>query len=384
MTQIPTAYAAGYAKVRGVDQLAADNYIKHTTIGDPVLDPIMEELSSLPPADLHRFTRAGIEQREELREAPQVMRDFFRTLDDVPPWLDFDDFRPGIRAFYANVDLMLVAFVTGVLVEGFSTLIAKSFNITGRVATTKRRLQQNNRHMMDIFFPGGLRRDGDGWKLSTRIRFIHARIRTLLANSDDWNHEAWGTPVSAAHLGFAISVFSRRLLDYSLAVGAKLNGEERESILSIWRYTGYLMGIPETILYTDGEDAEARYKTGYLCEPPADEDSIAVANMLIQAIPAVAGITDPVERERLVGLAYRLSRALIGNRLANQFQFPKTPTMGTLLMYRMKQRLQRTLKKDQIIRSGNFVQLLQISVYDDEGLTYKMPDHVYTSHSSHW
>ena len=156
MTQIPTAYAAGYAKVRGVDQLAADNYIKHTTIGDPVLDPIMEELSSLPPADLHRFTRAGIEQREELREAPQVMRDFFRTLDDVPPWLDFDDFRPGIRAFYANVDLMLVAFVTGVLVEGFSTLIAKSSNITGRVATTKRRLQQNNRHMMDIFFPGGL------------------------------------------------------------------------------------------------------------------------------------------------------------------------------------------------------------------------------------
>lgn len=99
MTQIPTAYAAGYAKVRGVDQLATDNYIKHTTIGDPVLDPIMEELSSLPPADLHRFTRAGIEQREELREAPQVMRDFFRTLDDVPPWLDFDDFRPGIRAF---------------------------------------------------------------------------------------------------------------------------------------------------------------------------------------------------------------------------------------------------------------------------------------------
>ena len=57
----------------------------------------------------------------------------------------------GDAPFHANVDLMLVAFVTGVLVEGFSTLIAKSFNITGRVASTKRRLQQNNRHMMDIF-----------------------------------------------------------------------------------------------------------------------------------------------------------------------------------------------------------------------------------------
>ena len=216
MTQSPSAYTEGCAKARRYDQAAADNYIKHTTIGDPELDPIMEELSSLQPADLHRFIKAGIEQQDEvLRKAPQVLRDFFETREEPPPWLDYDAFRPGIRAFHANVDLMLVAFVTGVLVEGFSTLIAKSFVITGRVSSTKRRLQQNNRHMMDIFFPGGLYRENDGWKLSTRIRFIHARIRCLLAKSEDWNHEAWGTPVSAAHLGFAISVFSNRLTSVS-------------------------------------------------------------------------------------------------------------------------------------------------------------------------
>ncbi len=27
-----------------------------------------------------------------------------------------------------------------------------------------RRLRQNNRHFLDIFFPGGLARNGDGWK----------------------------------------------------------------------------------------------------------------------------------------------------------------------------------------------------------------------------
>ncbi len=279
---------------------------------------------------------------------------------------------------------MLIAFVTGVLVEGFSTLIAKSFNITGRVATVKRRLQQNNRHMMDIFFPSGLHRDGDGWKLSMRIRFIHARIRALLAKSDDWNYEAWGSPVSAAHLGFAISVFSKRLLEYSALVGARLSKEEQTSVLSIWRYTGYLMGIPETILYTNDADAIKIRKIGYMCEPPPDADSIAVANMLIQAIPSVAGITDPVEKKNLMTLAYRLSRALIGNKLANEFQYPKMSTTGTLLSYRMKQRVQRFLKGDQLVRSGNFVQLLQISVYDGAGLSYKMPDHVYTSKSSPW
>ena len=61
MVKIPTAYTESYAKARLVDPTAADNYIKHTLIGDPELDPMMEELSSLPPEDLHRFIGAGIE-----------------------------------------------------------------------------------------------------------------------------------------------------------------------------------------------------------------------------------------------------------------------------------------------------------------------------------
>ena len=385
--KMPLAYTAGYEKARLYDQAAADNYVKHTTLGDPGLDPIMEELSSMPPHDLHRFIEAGIEQQDEvLQRAPQALRDFFKNLEE-PPWLMYEAFRPGVHAFHTNVDLMLTAFVTGVLVEGFSTLIAKSFNITGRVASTKRRLQQNNRHMMEIFFPGGMQRKGDGWKLSTRIRFVHSRIRGLLAPSDDWNHETWGAPVSAAHLGFAISVFSKRLLEYSLLVGAKFNKEEKDSVLAVWRYAGYLMGIPETILYTNAAEAEEMYKIGYMCEPPPDADSIAVANMLIRAIPAVADIKDPVERDNLVTLAYRLSRALIGNKLADRFEFPKTPGLQglmTLFSYRMKQRMQRFLKKSQVVRSENFTQLLQISVYDEGGLSYRMPNHVYTSKSIKW
>ena len=71
MTQCPSAYYEGYAKARRYDQVAADNYIRHTTIGDSVLDPVMEELSSLSPAVLHLYIWAGIEQQSEvLRKAP--------------------------------------------------------------------------------------------------------------------------------------------------------------------------------------------------------------------------------------------------------------------------------------------------------------------------
>ena len=96
------------------------------------------------------------------------------------------------------------------LTDGFATLNSKSFVQTGRIFDNGvRRLQQNNRHFMEIYFPGGLQRYGDGWKLSVRIRFIHAQVRRLLGQSTEWSHEAWGVPISAAHLGYACGRSSR-------------------------------------------------------------------------------------------------------------------------------------------------------------------------------
>ena len=384
MKPAPTAYARTYARARRRARVLADNYIGHTGIGDPQLDPVMEELAPMPPEQLHRFIEAGIEgQTDVLRKAPRALRNFFENLEE-PEWLDYEAFRPGIRAFHTNADLMLVAFVAGVLVEGFSTLIAKSFNMTGRVAFTKRRLQQNNRQLMEIFYPGGLERDGDGWKLSTRVRFVHCRIRTLLAQSDGWDQDAWGTPISAAHLGLAIAVFSKRLLDYSKKVGATYGRDQEASVMAVWRYAGYLMGIPESILYRDAEEAESIYTIGFLCEPPPTQDSVDMANALIRSIPSVADITDPVEQKKTTALAYKLSRALIGKTRADQFQYPWTLTFGALFLFRIKQRFQRALRNTQLVRSGNFTQMLQISVYDEGGLSYRMPDSVRASQSSDW
>ena len=380
----PMVYAEGYAKARAVDRDAADNYIRHTNIGDLQLDPVMEEISSLAAPDLHRFISAGIQlQDEKLRNAPESLRNFFQNLED-PVWLDHESFRPGVRVFHKYADLLIIAFVSSVLVEGFTTLIAKSFAITGRTATTSRRLQQNLRQLLEIFYPQGMLRENDGWKISVRVRFVHARIRNLLAKSDEWDHEAWGTPISAANLGLAISIFSQRLLDYTHLLGGRFTAEEQESILSIWRYSGYLMGIPETILYADGAEAKRIYQIAYLCEPPPDDDSVAMANALISSVPGVGKIEDSVEQQKTLNLAYRLSRSLLGNELANLYQFPKTSTFGMLYLFRMKQSIIKLLKADSLTRMENFSQFLNVSTFDQSGLSYKLPDHVRNSKSNPW
>ena len=104
--------------------------------------------------------------------------------------------------FHRNSQLVLGAFVGGVLVEGFSTNIGKSFYITGRLRDQGvRRLKQNNRHMVEIFMPGGLERDGDGWKLSVRIRLVHAQVRHLLNNSSEWEGGGMGNAPQLGALG---------------------------------------------------------------------------------------------------------------------------------------------------------------------------------------
>ncbi len=134
-------------------------------------------------------------------DAPQAVREFIDEVNVVPEWYDSAATIPGIRGFHANSDLILQAFIGGVLVEGFTTNISKSFVITGRLREQGvRRLRQNNRHVVEIFLPDGLHRNGDGWKLAVRIRLVHAQVRRLLSRSDDWEMEAWGTPLSAAHL----------------------------------------------------------------------------------------------------------------------------------------------------------------------------------------
>lgn len=387
---IPSAYAAGYARALAVDSAVADAYVRHTWIGDPALDAVMAGIADLNPGDLHRFIRAGIEGPSlDLRAAPQVLREFFDAEADPPPWADYASHEPAVRAFAQNMESVLVAFVCGVLVEGFSTLIATSFATTGRVLDRepgRRRLMQNNRHLLEAFSPGGMRPDGDGWKLSMRIRFVHARIRHLLAVSGGWDEGRLGAPLHAAHLGFAVAAFSERLLRHASRVGAVFDDDAQTSVMAVWRLVGKVMGVPDGVLFADRDDARRIFGIGRLCEPPPGPDSVVMANGLIEGAPAVAGVTDPNGRraKRMRRRAYRISRALIGDELAEMLAFPRMATAGVLRGLRAKQRAKRLTRGDRRMRAQNLANLKTISAYDGPHATYRMPDHYRSSESTPW
>ena len=390
--RIPTDYTQGYEKARAISPDVADKYVKHTLIGDPLAEEMAADLNEFSAADQSRLIEAAMNNDGEdaLRDAPASLRAFFKDAGTPPEWLDYAAFAPGVRMFHRNSQVCLAAFVAGVLIEGFTTNIAKSFFITGRVRDQGvRRLGQNNRHMMEIFLPGGLYRDGDGWKLSVRIRIVHARLRHLLNNSEEWDTEAWGAPISAAHLGYAISAFSARLLKHMKTLGATYTDEEYASFMAVWRYSGKLMGIPETILFRDADEALRLWEIALTCEPPPQVESIVMAHSLVNSAPLIAGRTDPAGRRSLAQYVYRVSAPLIGREIAESLMYPKVSTFGVVLWFRMQQRYGHVLKR---LLPGNredsnytrFTSLLDTSLFDENGIRYTLPDHVYAEESVHW
>ena len=390
---IPSAYRAGYDKAAVLDPVLAARYIEHTLIGDPLADAAVESMDGFRQDKVHQFIKAGLEQDAALlAQAPQALRDFFEQIDasSPPPWFDPASGRvyAGCSAFHHDSDLFLLAFITDVILRGFATMISKSFFMTGRIwSHGVRRLQRNIQHLIEIMMPGGLQRYGEGWKLSVRIRLVHAQVRRMLLLSGEWDVATDGTPLSAAHIGLASAGFSAKLLKAADLLGAQTDAAGRDGFMLIWRYSAYLMGVPETIRFRGEADALELHRIGCLCEPPPDIEAISMSHALINSAPLVANITDPAERRAAVKLAYRVSRALLGDELADQLQFPAYRTATILTWLRWKRRAANALGRrfpDRWGRAQRFMTLIGTVTPGEGGTPYRLPDRVASDLSKEW
>ena len=388
--RMPSAYQDGYEKARALYPELADAYIENTLVGDPVADAAMESLAECSQEDRHRFIKAGMERDEEgLRAAPNALQEFFAVLDRPPPF-EFDPELAAIgsRAFYKYSDMFFVGLVLDSLITGLSEGLAKAFYITGRTAGNSRRVKQNTRHVVEITLPGGMERMGDGWKLTVRIRLIHAQVRLLLLNSDEWDVPTEGVPLNMAHMALAGTGFSAINLRSARKLGVRLTEDESAGFMHIWHYVNWLLGVPESLLYRTEDEALRIRKIARACEIPPGEKAIAVAHGYINTVPELLDVQEPAKQQKLLNGLFRVSRALIGNELADALDFPRQATFGILALTRLQRQFQ--ILRSKIVPGAmphaveNFSGLIHRSVYDISGISYRMPDAVKGDESSWW
>lgn len=389
---VPSCYVGGYEAARKVDRAFADLYVRYTVIGDPSGDEVVAELAErYTPGEVHGIVARALDSPGNVpKDLPACIRSFVAELADAPEWFDERLAAAATRGFLRNSDMVLGALVGGAIIEGFSTLISKSFRIRSRIVENGvRRLKQNLAQLLDQYMPGGILPGGDGWRLSIRIRLIHAQARRLIRQTEEWDESEYGLPLSTAHMLLGAAAFSGRLMQHVERLGGDMSAEEKEGYVHVWRYAGMLMGVPEPIMFQDYASSVNSFRIGALCEPPPDQDSTIMANSIVNSAPIVLGITEAEARRSMAAYMYQVSRELIGNDLADELRYPPARLIKELPFLRLRnfgdQMLRRAIPRLAARRSRvRFSQMFAVADLGQFEHSFSLPTSVFDEESREW
>jgi hypothetical protein len=174
------------------------------------------------------------------------------VVDRVPDWVDFDLVERGGRAFRrlgsSRDDVLLqLSLIGGYRFAGPADLLVKTGSLTRE--TAQRRLGETQKWGDAVGQPGGMRRAGEGFRLTVHVRAMHALINHRFEHNGRWDVEQYGLPINQSDLAGTLGLFNSTLLLGVRLLGRVVGRAESLAIMHLWKYVGWLMGVDEDWLF---------------------------------------------------------------------------------------------------------------------------------------
>jgi hypothetical protein len=335
-TMVPSRFLADAARARFGDRV--DRLAPYLDRVDPVADAVVAAFVALPPGRGFALVEAALARGVgAVREAPRELAALFADLDRVPAWVDWEALDRGGA-------LLMRAGPLGGMVLGAASIVLgyaspggnKPLVFSGRLKEqAARRLHETSRFVQAVCRPGGMRRRADGFAITVKVRLMHAEVRRMILRSGRWDAARWGAPINQHDMAATTLLFSIAVLEGLRRLGLRVEREEAESYVQLWRYVG-------TVIGGDPELTPASELQGWqlaelirATQGPPDDDARALTAALFDS-PLTTART-PAERgaaraQREVGRA--ASRFLLGDEMADALGIPRTPASLLLPLLR--------------------------------------------------
>lgn len=222
--------------------------------------------------NLHRDFSIYPSNKEHLSQATQQL---FEQLTDIPDWVDFDNI--NLAATYCNRcgTSALSVLRNYCLMGGYeSSAINKPLIFTEALKKgAVKRLSDTVDFWMHVTTIDGLKPKQAGVYSILTTRLIHSYSRIQIEKATDWKSELWGRPINlwdmlATNLGFSIA-----FMDGLSKLKLSPTNEELNAVLHLWKYAGYLLGIPVELLPDTAEDAAKQLYLWSKTQKGIDQDS---------------------------------------------------------------------------------------------------------------
>ena len=258
---VPTRHPAGPRPVPGMIRLLAvglgigkpderqwRRLGERLTVGDEPMDRLLEwmvvtGLSQTRPL----FDKALAGGIASVPEAPPPLRDFFTSVETMPPWVDPDLIRRGQRAMRrGGADGMYVArdvsLLGGYQFSGFNKTLLR----TGALEKgSNKRFAETMQWAMDVIAEDGLEPLGVGYRSTIRVRLIHAFVRRHVGAMPDWRPDEWGVPVNQTDMAATLIGALIAPPAASLGMGILTAPDDLDAVAHLTRYVGWLIGVED-------------------------------------------------------------------------------------------------------------------------------------------
>ncbi|MCA9690813.1 MAG: DUF2236 domain-containing protein [Myxococcales bacterium] len=311
-----------------------DRFIPFLWRTDPLADAAVDELDGLrgaSPGRAGQWIDAAI--RGEVAGIPESVRALVDACARAPLWVDRGRVERAGKLFYRAGLLGAVVLALRSLVGGYAAPVGnKPLALSGRLLqAAPRRLSETSKFVAAVCAPGGMAIGGDGYRITLKVRLMHARVRALVRRSDRWDLAAWAEPINQHDMVATILLFSKVFLDGLRLLGLRVEPGEGDDYVHLWRYVGFLIGVEPELLPADEREAARLADVIQITQGPPDDDSRALADALL-GLPIRQART-PEERRKaevVVHMNHVLARMLLGDALADGLALRRHATRHAL------------------------------------------------------
>lgn len=294
-------------------------------LADRVVEEVYEKLGFQPAnALLEQFFHQGLMAKTDF---PASMAALFAEVDAAPLWLDYDLLEEGAAFCRRAGALALIVLRNFCLMGGYeSSAINKPLIFTGALKKgAAKRMAETIEFWVNVTGKNAMQRGGIGFQSALKVRLMHAWARVSIRRMPEWQNQIWGHPLNqwdmlATNLGFSL-VF----MDGLQKLGFRPTEREFLGVLHLWKYLGFLMGIPPKILPDTEKQAISALYQWTMSQAPADGDTRALAAALLNEPLKASYPSRNWQKKLLIQTHLSYNHFFLGEKSCQTMGLPPTP-----------------------------------------------------------
>ncbi|MBB4806406.1 hypothetical protein HNP38_001678 [Chryseobacterium defluvii] len=231
--------------------------------------------------EIEHYIRNGVTEQDNVPES--IKKLFFQT-QRKPEWLDKELLKNGAELCMRSGLDALISLRDYCLIGGYDyaylnkPLIATEALKKGAV----KRLSETLDFWVNATRYDALEIHAKGYEFAIKTRLIHSYARlSIKKHYKNWDSENWGEPINSWDMMATYIGFSLVFLHSLLKLGNTFTVQEEQGVFHLWKYVGYLLGIPEALLSDNKKQATEYFYLWTSVQPPSDQDSVLLAHSLL-------------------------------------------------------------------------------------------------------